>query len=88
MHYIFNKEGVRNILGLSTRTEVNRYEKDAIKRGDKPFIIGNGEKLYDVDVLLNTKITKKETKNKPTTASNNHGYKDYDLECFQYGVLF
>ncbi len=51
-HYVCTKEGISNVLGLSSVTEVARYERTAKKEGFIPFIICDGIRYYDYDQLL------------------------------------
>lgn len=80
MHYVYNKQGAANALGLSSINEINRYKNNAISAGKIPCKNIGGVEMYDIDILL--------YKSKKRIISNNHGYKANELKTFANGVLF
>jgi len=75
-HYIFNKIGIQQAMGLKS-TKLVKYHKDkAIKAGRDPCKMIGGVEMYDLDIMQ-SKYQKV-----------NNQYTEAELQIFATGRLF
>lgn len=77
-HYIYNKEGIKQAMGLSSLKLVKYHKNQAIKAGRDPCKMIGGVEMYDLEIM--------QSKYKQKSWSNQ--YTEEDLNVFATGRLF